>query len=92
MSTEKPCLPFTHTDRIKHDNSSCIYYLGVGPFGVVVSLGVVGPALLALLRALGVEGVRGVMRRWVLEELVGVTGPTRDWGVEGALVLADVGV
>lgn len=36
--------------------------LGVGPFGVVAPLGVVGPALLALLRTLGVEGVRGVAR------------------------------
>lgn len=66
--------------------------LGVGPFGVVASLGVVGPAPLALLRDLGVEGVRGVIRGWVLEELLGVTGQTRDWGVQGALVLADVGV
>lgn len=59
---------------------------------MVVPLGVVGPAALALLRTLGVEGVRGVMRGLVAEELVGVRGATLGWGVEGALVLADVGV
>lgn len=84
-------LPSAHADRIKHDNSFFIY-LGVGPFGVVVPLGVLGPAVLALLRTLGVEGVRGVIRGWAVEELVGVRGATRGWGVEGALVLADVGV
>lgn len=75
---------------LKH-NSLCIY-LGVGPFGVLVPFGVVGPAELELLRTLGVEGVRGLMRGRVVEELVGVRGATRGWGVEGALVLADVGV
>lgn len=64
----------------------------MGPFGVVVPLGVVDPALLALLRALGVEGVRGAMRGWVVEELVGERGVRRGWGVEGVLLLADVGV
>lgn len=58
---------------------------------MVVPLGVVGPAALALLRTLGVEGVRGAMRGWV-EELVGVRGVLRGWGVDGALVLPDVGV
>lgn len=73
----------------------CIY-LGVGPFGVVVPfgvvalLGVVGPGVLALLRTLGVEGVRGAMRGWVVEELVALRGVRRGWGVEGALVLVDV--
>lgn len=62
-------------DGNKQNISDC-NYLGVGPFGVV-HLGVVGPAVLALLRTLGVEGVRGVMR---------------GWGVEGALVLPEVGV
>lgn len=66
--------------------------LGVGPFGVVVPLGVVGPGVLALLRTLGVEGVRGAMRGWVLEELVGVRWVLWGWGVEGVLVLPDVGV
>lgn len=70
-----------------------IHYLGVGPFGVVlVPFGVVEPALLPLLRALGVEGVRGLRRGWFLERLVGVAGPALDWGVEGALVCVDVGV
>lgn len=76
--------------------------LGVGPFGVVVPLGVICPALLPL--ALGVEGVRGPMRGCVVDELVGVRrgcveedwvgvrGAMRAWGVEGALGLSDVGV
>lgn len=59
---------------------------------MVVPFGVVGPVELELLRTLGVEGVRGVMRGRVVEELVGVRGATRGWGVEGAFVLADVGV
>lgn len=54
-------------------------------------MGVVEPAVFALLRAFGVEGVRGAMRGCVLE-LVGVRGGTQGWGGEGALVLADVGV
>lgn len=59
---------------------------------MLVPFGVVGPAELELLRTLGVEGVRGLMRGRVVEELVGVRGATQGWGVEGALVLADVGV
>lgn len=59
---------------------------------MVVPLGVVGPGVLALLRTLGVEGVRGMMRGWVLEELLEVRGAARGSGVEGALVLPDVGV
>lgn len=66
--------------------------LGVGPFGVVVPLGVMGPAVLALLRILGVVGVWGEMRGWVVEELVGVRGATQACGVEVTLLLADVGV
>lgn len=66
--------------------------LGVGPLGVFAPLGVVDPAVLALLRTLGVEGVRGVRCSRVLEELVGVRGATCGWGVDGALVLPDVGV
>lgn len=59
---------------------------------MVVPFGVVGPAVLALLRTLGVDGVRGAMRGCFLEELVGVRGAAGGCGVEGALVLADVGV
>lgn len=59
---------------------------------MVVPFGVVGPAVLALLRTLGVDGVSGVMRVCFLEELVGVRGAAGGCGVEGALVLADVGV
>lgn len=58
---------------------------------MVVALGVLGPVVLALLRALGVEGVRGAMRGWVVE-LVGVRGVMRGWGVDGALVLPDIAV
>ena len=59
---------------------------------MVGPLGVVGPALLALLRTLGVEGARGVRLGWVLEVLVGVKGRTCGWGVDGALALPEVGV
>lgn len=52
-------------------------YLGVGPFGVLVALGVVDLVVLALLRALGVEGVEGV-----------VLG----CGAGGELVLPDAGI
>lgn len=86
-----PGLPFAHSDTIKQENTFFIY-LGVGPFGVVVPLGVMGPAVLALLRILGVVGVWGEMRGWVVEELVGVRGATQACGVEVTLLLADVGV
>lgn len=59
-------------------------YLGVGPFGVL------GPAEFALFRPLGVEGLRGVMRGRVVEELLGVRGAAQGCGVEGALVVPDV--
>lgn len=54
--------------------------LGVGPFGVVAP------------EVLGVEGVRGAIRGWFVEELMGLSGPARGWGVEGALVLPDARV
>lgn len=66
--------------------------LGVGPLGLVVLLGVVDPGVLALLMTLGFEGVRGVVCCLVFEELVGVRGELRAWGVDGALVFPDVGV
>ena len=65
------------------------FYLGVGPFGVVAVLGGVRPALL---RAFGVEGVRGATRGLVVKELLGVRGASPGWGMEGALVVPDTGV
>lgn len=59
---------------------------------MVVPFGVVGPGELALLRTFGVQGVRGVMRGRVVEELLGVRGGAWGWGVDGVLVLAVVGV
>lgn len=82
----RPCLAFSVEDRgLKSELTAGgrdatgvkDTLLGVGPFDVVAPFGVVDPALLALLRTFGVEGVRGVMR---------------GWGVEGALALPDFGV
>lgn len=58
---------------------------------MVVPFGVVDPEELAPLGTFGVQGVRGVMRGRVVEEL-GVRGGAWGWGVDGALVLAVVGV